>query len=278
MKIVNSEYDLTPRDNPLLQKIYRIIYLSDSPSGVIFDKILLFLILVSSALVMLQSMPLYDSKYHLWFLNLEIGITFLFTIEYILRLVTVKDWQEYAFSMLGIIDFFSIFPFIIGLFYPELHFLSVVRTLRILRIFRIFGLDDYMQEGQSLVQALRDSTRKIFIFLLFMTIFVVIIGSLMYVVEDAANGFETIPQSIYWAVVTVTTVGYGDIAPKTDFGKFLSVIVMLAGYCVIAVPTGIISTEVRRGGKKKSMACPRCGQQEHLKDARYCQQCGEFLK
>lgn len=275
---MNSEYDLTPRENPILHRIYRVVYLSDTPSGRLFDKILLILILMSCALVILQSMPVYDSLYHHWFLNLEIGITILFTLEYLFRLITVKDWQEYAFSLLGIIDFFSIFPFIVGLFYPDLHFLTVVRTLRILRIFRIFGLQDYMQEGQTIVQALQASMRKIFIFLLFMTIFVVIIGSLMYVVEDATNGFDTIPQSIYWAVVTVTTVGYGDVAPKTDLGKFLSVIVMLAGYCVIAVPTGIIGTEVRRNAMKKNAECPRCGQEDHLKNARYCQQCGESLK
>ncbi|TXF77646.1 ion transporter [Chryseobacterium sp.] len=271
---MKPEYDLIPEDHLLLKKIYRVIYFSDTKAGKIFDISLLLLILFSTVLLMLETVPQLDLKNHHLFYLLEFIITIFFTVEYLLRIFTIKDKNEYIFSFFGIIDLLAIIPFYISLLFPVAHFFIIIRMLRMLRIFRIFNLADYMHDGQYIMSALRQSSRKIYIFLLFLSIFIVIIGAVMYVVEDGKNGFNSIPQSIYWAVVTITTVGYGDISPVTSFGKFLSVIVMLCGYSIIAVPTGIVTSEFR----KKTVAqknCSRCGSQDNDADARYCKQCGD---
>lgn len=271
---MKPEYDLIPEDHPLLKKIYRIIYFSDTKAGKIFDITLLLLILFSTLLLMLETVPQLELKNHQLFYLLEFIITIFFTIEYLLRVFTIKDKDEYIFSFFGIIDLLAIIPFYISLLFPVAHFFIIIRMLRMLRVFRIFNLADYMHDGQYIVSALRQSSRKIYIFLLFLSIFIVIIGAAMYVVEDGKNGFDSIPQSIYWAVVTITTVGYGDVSPVTPFGKFLSIIVMLCGYSIIAVPTGIVTSEFRKKtvGQKN---CDRCGSQESDADARYCKQCGD---
>lgn len=273
---MKPEYDLIPEDHPLLKKIYRIIYFSDTPAGKLFDILLLVFILISSILVMLETVPVLDVKYHKIFYQIEFFITVLFTIEYLLRIFSIKDKNEYIFSPLGILDFLSIIPFFIGLFFPAAHFFVIIRMLRMLRIFRILNLADYMHDGQFIMSALRHSSRKIYIFLLFLCIFIIIIGGVMYVVEDGKNGFESIPQSIYWAVVTITTVGYGDVSPSTPLGKFISIIVMLAGYSIIAVPTGIITSELRSRGKTGKL-CKRCQNKENDNDANYCKRCGEKI-
>lgn len=273
---MKPEYDLIPEDHPLLKKIYRIIYFSDTPAGKLFDILLLVFILISSILVMLETVPVLDVKYHKFFYQIEFFITVLFTIEYLLRIFSIKDKNEYIFSPLGILDFLSIIPFFIGLFFPAAHFFVIIRMLRMLRIFRILNLADYMHDGQFIMSALRHSSRKIYIFLLFLCIFIIIIGGVMYVVEDGKNGFESIPQSIYWAVVTITTVGYGDVSPSTPLGKFISIIVMLAGYSIIAVPTGIITSELRSRGKTGKL-CKRCQNKENDNDANYCKRCGEKI-
>ena len=226
---IKPEFDLIPEDG-WRKKIYEVVYLSNTKAGKTFDIFLLALILISTVLLMVETIPIINLKYRTEFYYAEFFITLIFTIEYILRIICVKDREEYIFSPLGVIDFLSIIPFYISLFFPVWHFVAIIRMLRMLRIFRIFNLADYMHDGRFIVSALKHSSRKIYIFLLFMVVFIVLIGSLMYVVEGGKNGFSSIPQSVYWAVVTITTVGYGDISPATPLGKMLSIIVMLCGY------------------------------------------------
>ncbi len=270
------EHNLIAEDTPWKKKIFRIIYFSDTPSGKIFDLLLLLMIFLSTFIVMMESVQKVDEHYHSLLVSLEWLITITFTIEYILRISVVKNKKDYIFSFLGIIDFLSLLPFFLSLFFPFTKFLSIIRLLRMLRIFRVLNLLDYMNDGQYIVQALKNSSRKIYIFLLFIMILVTIIGSLMFVVENGKNGFVDIPTSIYWAVVTITTVGYGDISPATPLGKFLSVVLMLCGYSIIAVPTGIVTSEMRRK-MAKTRLCDRCGNSENDEDARYCKTCGEKL-
>lgn len=271
-----SEYNYKPQKNPILNKIYQIIYFSDTKAGKFFDVALLVLILLSTALVMLETVSLINIKYHHLFFIVQLVITILFSIEYALRIFTIKNKKSYIFSPLGIIDFISIAPFYLSLIFPVLHFFVIIRMLRMMRIFRIFNLADYQQDGTYILKALRESSRKIYIFLLFLVVFIVIIGSCMYVIEGGKNGFSSIPQSIYWAVVTITTVGYGDISPATAGGKFLSILVMLCGYSIIAVPTGIVTSQFRKQSKS-GKSCDRCGNKENDKDARFCKICGEKI-
>ena len=270
------EHNLVAEDAPWKKKIFKIIHFSDSPAGKIFDILLLLMIIVSTFIVMLESVHKIDRHFHGILVSLEWLITIAFTVEYALRIICIKNKKDYIFSFLGIIDFLSLLPFFLSLFFPFTKFLSIIRLLRMLRIFRVLNLLDYMNDGQYIVQALKNSSRKIYIFLLFIMILVTIIGSLMYVIESGNNGFIDIPTSIYWAVVTITTVGYGDISPVTPLGKFLSVVLMLCGYSIIAVPTGIVTSEMRKKNAKTRL-CSRCGNSENDEDARYCKTCGERL-
>ncbi|MEC5394298.1 ion transporter [Bergeyella sp. RCAD1439] len=271
------EHNLIPEKAPWKRKLFRIIYFADTPAGRLFDISLLGLITMSTLLVMMESMPKVDVRYHKTLVHIEWLITILFTIEYAVRIAIVKNKKDYIFSFMGIIDFLSILPFFLSLLFPFTKFLSIIRLLRILRVFRILNLMDYMNDGQFIVQALKNSSRKIYIFLLFIMILVTILGSLMYVVEHGQNGFTDIPTSIYWAVVTITTVGYGDISPVTPLGKFISVMLMLCGYSIIAVPTGIVTSQMKRSNSKTRI-CKRCGNSENDSDARYCKTCGERLE
>jgi voltage-gated potassium channel len=194
-----------------------------------------------------------------------------------MRIAVVKNKRSYIFSFMGIIDFLALAPFFLSFFFPVTKYFLIFRMLRMLRIFRIFNLLDFMNDGYLIVRALRNSSRKIYIFLLFLIIFSVIVGSLMFMVEGGRQGFETIPQSIYWAVVTVTTVGYGDVSPITPLGKFFAVVLMLAGYSIIAVPTGIVTAEMRNKRQNLEKICDRCGNEDIDDDARYCKQCGQKL-
>lgn len=270
------EHNLIAEDIPWKKKIYRTIYFSDTPQGKIFDLLLLVMIGVSTFTVMLESVEKIDKHYHALFISLEWIITIAFTIEYFLRISVIKNKKDYIFSFLGIIDLLSLLPFFLSLFFPFTKFFTIIRLLRLLRIFRVLNLLDYMNDGQYIVQALKNSSRKIYIFLLFIMILVVIIGSLMYTLENGENGFVDIPTSIYWAVVTITTVGYGDISPVTPLGKFLSVVLMLCGYSIIAVPTGIVTSEMRKNNTPTKQ-CNRCGNIANEEDARYCKTCGERL-
>lgn len=272
---MEREHNFLPQRIKWKRQLYVIIFKSDTKLGKLFDIFLLILILISTFIVMMESVQKFDAKFHHLFLVLEIMITTIFTIEYILRIITLKNRREFIFSFFGIIDFLALLPFYLSLFFPITKYFLILRMLRMLRIFRIFNLMDFMNDGSFIVTAMRNSSRKIYIFLLFLMIFTIIIGSMMFMVEGHHDGFESIPQSIYWAVVTVTTVGYGDVAPTTPLGKFLSVLLMLAGYSIIAVPTGIVTAEMRNKRQNLEKTCPRCGNEDVDDNARYCKICGE---
>ena len=272
---MEKEHDFISERTKWKRQVYRIIFLSDTKLGKLFDLVLLLLILLSTFIVMMESVQIFDAKLHLLFVILEIIITAFFTVEYVLRILTIKNKKAYIFSFFGIIDFLAILPFYLSLFFPITKYFLILRMLRMLRVFRIFNLLDFMNDGYFIVRALKHSSRKIYIFLLFLVIFSVIVGSLMFMVEGHREGFESIPQSIYWAVVTVTTVGYGDVSPGTPLGKFLSVLLMLAGYSIIAVPTGIVTAEMRNKRQNLEKVCGRCGNEDIDDDARYCKICGE---
>lgn len=274
---MEREHNLVPEDKLWKRYLYRIIYRSDTRLGKLFDIILLSLILVSTAIIMMESVPQLDKRFHYIFLILEWIISIFFTIEYSMRIAVVKNKKHYIFSFMGIIDFLALAPFFLSFFFPVTKYFLIFRMLRMLRIFRIFNLLDFMNDGYLIVRALKNSSRKIYIFLLFLIIFSVIVGSLMFMVEGGRQGFETIPQSIYWAVVTVTTVGYGDVSPITPMGKFFAVVLMLAGYSIIAVPTGIVTAEMRNKRQNLEKICDRCGNEDIDDDARYCKQCGKKL-
>ena len=272
---MEKEHDFIPERTKWKRSVYQVIFKSDTKNGKAFDLILLFLILLSTFIVMMESVSNFDAKLHSLFVILEIIITVIFTVEYALRIITLRNKKAYIFSFFGIIDFLAILPFYLSLFFPITKYFLILRMLRMLRVFRIFNLLDFMNDGKFIVTALKNSSRKIYIFLLFLIIFSVIVGSLMFMVEGHREGFESIPQSIYWAVVTVTTVGYGDVSPGTPLGKFLSVLLMLAGYSSIAVPTGIVTAEMRNKRQELEKACPRCGNDDIDDDARFCKICGE---
>ncbi|GAB0155931.1 ion transporter [Chryseobacterium sp. Alg-005] len=274
---MEREHNLISEDTLWKRFLYRVINRSDTRLGKLFDIVLLILILVSTLIVMMESVPILDKRFHFTFLILEWIISLLFTIEYSLRIAVVKNKKHYIFSFFGIIDFLSLVPFYLSLFFPVTKYFLIFRMLRMLRIFRIFNLLDFMNDGYLILRALKNSSRKIYIFLLFLIIFSVIVGSMMFMVEGGRPGFESIPQSIYWAVVTVTTVGYGDVSPITPLGKFFAVILMLAGYSIIAVPTGIVTAEMRNKRQNLEKICHRCGNEDIDDDARYCKQCGKKL-
>ncbi|MGB5006384.1 MAG: ion transporter [Ferruginibacter sp.] len=261
-------------------RLHEIIYESATPAGKLFDISLLFLIISSIIVVMLDSSKVWHEAYGPLFLKLEWGFTIIFSIEYILRLVCIKKPWRYVFSFLGLIDLLAIIPGYLSLFFAGSQSLMVLRALRLLRIFRIFKLTHFLSEMQFLGVAIKGSLRKISIFMLIVLTLVVIMGSVMYLVEGGKNGFNSIPDSIYWAIVTITTVGYGDISPVTALGKFVASIIMLMGYAIIAVPTGIITTEMALATRKKEQqqhACTSCGREGHDSNAKFCKFCGEKL-
>ncbi|KQS93259.1 ion transporter [Chryseobacterium sp. Leaf394] len=274
---MEKEHNLVPGDSLWKRFLFRIINRADTRLGKLFDIILLALILASTFIIMMESVPKLDKKFHTTFIIAEWIISIFFTIEYILRIAVIKNKKCYIFSFFGIIDFLSLVPFFLSFFFPVTKYFLIFRMLRMLRVFRVFNLLDFMNDGSVIVRALRNSSRKIYIFLLFLIIFSVIVGSMMFMVEGGRPGFETIPQSIYWAVVTVTTVGYGDVSPITPMGKFFAVILMLAGYSIIAVPTGIVTAEMRNKRQNLELICERCGNEDIDDDARYCKQCGKKL-
>lgn len=257
-------------------KIHEIIYEADTPWGKVFDVVLLIMILISVVIVMLDSVEIYHGQFGELFYIIEWVLTIVFTLEYILRIISISKPRKYIFSFLGMIDLLAIIPTYLSLFIVGSQTLIIVRALRLLRIFRIFKLQHYMSEMRFLYVAVAHSLRKISIFLLFVLTVVVIMGSVMYLVEAPENGFTSIPQSIYWAIVTITTVGYGDISPITAIGKLIASMIMLLGYAIIAVPTGIVSTEMALLAKHKNdkhVACNACGKEGHDKDAKFCKYC-----
>ncbi|MBE7173967.1 MAG: ion transporter [Williamsia sp.] len=261
-------------------RLHEVIYESNTLAGKSFDVALLVCILASILIVMLDSVAVYHKRYGHLFFVLEWVFTGLFTLEYLLRLVCIRRPLRYVFSVLGLIDLLAIIPSYMSVFYAGAQSFLVLRGLRLLRIFRIFKLSHFLSEMQFLGVAIKGSAYKISIFTLFVMTLVVILGSVMYLVEKGQNGFSSIPDSIYWAIVTITTVGYGDISPVTPAGKFVASIIMLMGYGIIAVPTGIVTTEMALAVKKRGQqneACPNCGREGHDSDARYCKYCGAKL-
>lgn len=266
----------------LKDRIHEIIFESNTKAGKAFDIGLLVFILLSVILVLVDSVNAFHVKYLRLIRISEWVITAVFTIEYLLRLYSVRNRKKYATSFFGVVDLLSILPTYLSLFFAGTHYLVVIRALRLLRIFRIFKLSEYLTQGSSILNAVHRSFPKIFVFMFFVTILVVILGSIMYVVEGTVNpNMNNIPRCIYWAIVTLTTVGYGDITPITYLGQFISMIIMLLGYAIIAVPTGIISAEFMRPKEPNRItgeACPGCGADINDDDANYCKNCGTNLE
>jgi len=268
------------KDRSFRRRLYEIIFEADTPAGKAFDVTLLMLILLSVIVVLLESITSYSVLYGDLFKQLEWIFTILFTIEYILRLYVTKNPRAYATSFFGVVDLLAILPTYLSLFAIGYEQLIIIRALRLMRIFRIFKLGHFLNEGDTIVRALRASRTKIAVFLTFVLLLVLIIGSLMYVVEGSVNeGFSDIPRSIYWAIVTLTTVGYGDITPITPIGQFLSAAVMMLGYAIIAVPTGIVSAEMvsQQRHLHTTQVCPHCHREGHEVDAVFCKYCGGEL-
>lgn len=263
----------------LRYRIHEIIFEADTPAGRLFDLVLILSILLSVVFVMLDSVKSIRSEYGLILYRCEWFFTILFTLEYLLRLYSVSNRISYVLSFFGIIDLIAIVPTYLGLILSGGHYFLVVRLLRILRIFRVLKLAQYVGESSMLAEALVASRRKIFIFFITVITLVVILGSIMYLVEGEENGFTNIPQSIYWAIVTITTVGYGDISPHTPVGRCIASIIMILGYSIIAIPTGIISVEFANAFKSKitTQACINCSAVGHDPDAIYCKYCGSVL-
>ena len=260
-------------------KLYDIIFEADTKSGKAFDIFLLILIITSILAVMMESVSSINAIYGKPLVIIEWIITFFFTLEYILRIWIVRRPLKYIFSFYGIIDLLAILPSFLGIFVAGAHGMLIIRALRLLRIFRLFKLTRYTSEGNHLIRALKASRHKITLFLFTILTIVIIIGTLMYLVEGEENGFTSIPKSIYWAIVTLTTVGYGDIAPATNIGQFFASIVMIMGYSIIAVPTGIVTAEITRTKHKTvtTQTCPECLKEGHDLDAKYCKYCGSEL-
>lgn len=267
--------------SPWRDRIHEIIFEADTKSGKFFDIALMIAIIVSVLAVMLESVKTIDQEYNHVFIIAEWIFTVGFTIEYILRLISIKKPWSYAVSFYGIIDLLAILPTYLILFMPyDANYLIVIRALRLLRVFRVFKLAQFLDEGRVIFVALRASMVKITVFLTVVILFVMVFGSLIYVIEGSENSeqFTSIPRSIYWAIVTITTVGYGDISPVTPLGQLIAAIVMLLGYAVIAVPTGIVTMElVNAGNNVTTRSCTSCSQEGHDEDADYCKYCGEEL-
>lgn len=262
------------------ENIHEIIFEADTPAGKLFDIVLIFTIIASVLAVMLGSVESINQYYGQWLIYIEWLFTILFSIEYILRIICVRKPWLYMKSFFGIVDLLSILPSYIALFFAGAQTMMVIRALRVLRIFRIFKLGEYLGEAHALIRAMRASRTKIFIFLYTVFIFVIIFGSAMYLVEGSENGFSSIPKSIYWAIVTLTTVGYGDLAPHTSLGQMLASAVMIMGYAIIAVPTGIYTAELAKEYKRDvtNIACQNCGEEGHDDDAVFCKYCGCCLQ
>lgn len=257
------------------RKLYCIIFESKTPGGKAFDVSLLFAIGLSVTVVMLESVKSVQAEYALSLRILEWIFTGLFTIEYIARLLCVRRAWQYALSFYGIIDLLAILPSYINLF-TSANYVMVVRVLRLLRVFRVLKLAHFLEETDTLVTALRASRRKIMVFIFTVVAVVIVMGTLMYLIEGEANGFTSIPKSVYWAIVTLTTVGYGDVTPHTPLGQLMASLIMVMGYGIIAVPTGIFSMELRHATRARdARVCANCETVESDRAARFCRRCGK---
>jgi voltage-gated potassium channel len=263
---------------PWREKMNEVIFRHDTVPGRVFDIVLFTLILLSVLTVVLESVHSLDEAYGIYFDAVEWAFTIVFTIEYLARLISAKNAKHYATSFFGVVDLLAIAPTYFTAIFAIEHSFAVVRAFRLLRVFRIFKLTEYVGEAAALRAAIQASIHKIAVFLLVVLAIVVIVGALMYQLEGEANGFTSIPTAMYWAIVTVTTVGYGDISPKTVGGRMLASILMILGYGIIAVPTGIVTFEfARAAAPRSSRVCSSCGLTPHDPDALFCKRCGVEL-
>ena len=271
--------EVKPEHSSWRSKLFEIIFEADTPAGKNFDILLIICILMSVLVVMLDSVQGIQDQYGFYLEGTEWFFTVLFTMEYILRIICVNHPTRYAFSFFGVVDLMAIVPTYLRVILPGGQFLLVIRLLRVLRIFRILKLAHHLSAANILIEALKASTRKIFVFLYTVLTLVVILGSLMYLVEGKENGFTSIPRSIYWAIATLSTVGFGDIYPQTPQGQTLASFIMLLGYGLIAVPTGIVTVEMARTSllNVSSQVCPHCCTEGHEREAVYCKKCGGKL-
>ncbi|WP_115852559.1 ion transporter [Kushneria indalinina] len=264
----------------LRDRIFQIIFESDTPAAKGFDIALIIMIIVSVVIILLDSVVSLQARYGEAFMVAEWAFTGIFTVEYLLRLYCLDRPVRYARSTYGIIDLLSILPSWLSLIFPGSQALLVIRVLRIMRLFRVLRLMEFVGEGNLLLEALERSRQKILMFLMTVMSLVIVFGALVYLIEPVEAGFTSIPKSIYWAVVTLTTVGYGDISPITPVGQFISAMMMILGYSILAVPTGVFSAEVMRSIRRNHYsdeACPGCGHEGHERDAKYCRLCGSGL-
>lgn len=260
------------------EKWRKIIFEAETPAGRLFDVVILWLIVASVAVVMLETVKPIEAAVGQTFYVLEWIFTGIFTVEYVGRLLTSRHPSRYAKSFFGVVDFLSILPSYLGLFIPGGQALMVVRVLRLLRVFRVLKMVRHIEGSTILMRALFQSRAKITVFFVTLLIITLIAGTLMYLVEGESNGYTSIPTSVYWAVVTVTTLGYGDLSPTTPVGKLLTSMLVLTGYAILAVPTGIVTAEIARAETNEtSVACPSCGVHGHLPDARFCRRCSAKL-
>ncbi|ARA94212.1 MAG: ion transporter [Bacteroidetes bacterium] len=261
------------------RRLHEVIFEADTPAGKTFDVALIITILASVGAVMLESIASFRAAHGVALRYAEWGFTLLFTLEYLLRLWTVGRPLRYATSFFGIVDLLAILPTYLSILLPGAQYFLVIRLLRVLRVFRVLKLAQYLIEADELRRALRASRRKIIVFLVAVLTLNVILGSLMYLVEGAENGFTSIPRSIYWSIVTLTTVGYGDISPRTNLGQALASFIMIIGYAIIAVPTGIVTAEMTwtRRRPVSTQVCPQCAAEGHDPDAVFCKRCGARL-
>jgi voltage-gated potassium channel len=274
-----------PAKRPLRAVLNEVIFGYETRAGRLFDVLLIVLILCSVLAVLLDSVAEISARYHTQLYALEWLFTLLFTAEYGLRLYSTDSVRRYSLSFFGLVDLGSILPTYLSLIVPSASFLLVIRVLRVLRIFRILKLLRYLSEANLLMRALAQSRRKIFIFLFGVLTLNIIFGALMFLVEGPANGFTSIPASMYWAIVTITTVGYGDISPQTGFGRVIASLAMVTGYAIIAIPTGIVSSELinefqlhrRDEDRDYALICKACQRRGHDRDAQHCKQCGAKL-
>ncbi len=266
--------------DPIRARLHEIIFEADTRAGKLFDVALIVAILVSVVVVMADSVGVIHARYGRVLGILEWFFTILFTAEYLLRLACIGRPWRYAVSFFGIVDLLAILPTYLSLLFPGSQALLVIRILRVLRIFRVFKLVQFLSEAEIMARALRASFRKILVFIFTVSTLVVVFGSVMYLVEGEANGFTSIPRSIYWAIVTMTTVGYGDISPQTPLGQTIAAIVMVLGFAIIAVPTGIVAAEMGRAEEVQPVStqvCSECSAEGHDVDALHCKRCGAHL-
>jgi voltage-gated potassium channel len=276
MKKIKSKYEI------FREKVKIILYGTDTFFGKMFDLVLLGLILLSVILIMMETVQGINQKYHTQLIICEWIITVFFTIEYVLRIISIQKPIRYIFSFYGIIDLMAVLPMYLSIFFPGASVLSIIRALRFFRLFKILHIPQISHQSIQLREAIEASKEKILVFIYFVLISTIIIGSIMYLVEGKESGFTSIPMSIYWTIVTLTTVGYGDISPQTPLGQFIAAFVMILGYGIIAVPTGIVTAEFAKSSLKNSVVsskktCKNCNAQVHFDHAQYCFECGTKL-